>query len=167
MEDHKFPVDAFERQGFKTVFSGQKTYNGVALITKMMPVDSLNEMPSFEDPQRRVLASTVGDFRVINVYVPNGSEVGSEKYQYKLDWLQALAHWLEQEMKDHPRLVVLGDFNIAPEEVDVHDPKLWRDKILCSVPERRAFSRLVDLGLRDAFRCFDQPEKASAGGTIG
>ena len=160
MEDHRFPVSEFDRMGFRPVFSGQKTYNGVALITRLPVTDCLHEMPTLDDPQRRVLAASLGDLRIINLYVPNGSEVGSAKYQYKLRWLEALAVWLEQEVRNHEKLVVMGDFNIAPEELDVHDPDLWRDKVLCSLPEREAFFKLVDLGLRDVFRIFEPTQKA-------
>jgi len=117
-------------------------------------------LPGFEDPQRRVLASTVNGVRVINLYVPNGSEVGSEKYEYKLGWLAALKGFLQDEMKQHERLVVLGDFNIAPADADVHDPEKWGEGILCSPPERAALGELLQLGLTDVYRKFEQPEKS-------
>ena len=121
---------------------------------------SVLEFPGFEDPQRRVLATTIGDVRVVNLYIPNGSEVGSEKYAYKLRWLDTLRDFLEQEMSRHENLVVLGDFNIAPADEDVYDADKWGDAILCSPKEREALGRLLELGLTDVFRKFDQPEKA-------
>jgi exodeoxyribonuclease-3 len=156
MEDFKFPVEAFDGMGYHAIFSGQKTYNGVAVVSRSEPMDPVVEIPGFDDPQRRVLAVTLGDVRVVNLYVPNGSEVGSDKYRYKLAWLEALLVWLHREISQHPRMIVLGDFNIAPEDRDVHAPDQWQDKILCSPPERDAFSRLLGLGLHDAFRQFDQ-----------
>ncbi|NIA26743.1 MAG: exodeoxyribonuclease III, partial [Desulfobulbaceae bacterium] len=114
-----FPVDALQEAGYESVASGQKTYNGVAVISKTAPVDPVTDFPGFEDPQRRVLASTVSGVRIINVYVPNGQSVGSEKYEYKLSWLAALHNFLEQELARHDNLVVLGDFNIAPADKDV------------------------------------------------
>lgn len=154
----KFPADALHEIGYHSVASGQKTYNGVAAISKIAPADPVIDIPGLEDPQRRVLACTVGDVRVIDLYVPNGSEVGSEKYEYKLDWLEALRHFLEVEMQQHENLVVLGDFNIAPADADVHDPEKWGEAILCSPLERKALTTLLDLGLTDVFRKFEQPE---------
>lgn len=154
----KFPADALHEIGYHSVASGQKTYNGVAAISKIAPADPVIDIPGLEDPQRRVLACTVGDVRVIDLYVPNGSEVGSEKYEYKLDWLEALRHFLEVEMQQHENLVVLGDFNIAPADADVYDPEKWGEAILCSPLERKALTTLLDLGLTDVFRKFEQPE---------
>jgi len=155
-----FPVDALQEAGYESVASGQKTYNGVAVISKAAPVDPVTDFPGFDDPQRRVLASTVRGVRIINVYVPNGQSVGSEKYEYKLSWLAALHNFLEQELAQHDKLVVLGDFNIAPADKDVHDPKKWGEDILCSPPEREALCKLFDLGLTDVFRQFEHPEKS-------
>lgn len=160
LEDHRFPVDEFERLGYQASFSGQKAYNGVAVITKAQALDGLSQIPNLDDPQKRVLAVTIEGIRIINLYVPNGSEVGSEKYRYKLDWLDHLLIWLEGEIRLNPRIIVLGDFNIAPEALDVHDPDLWEGKILCSAQERRAYFKLLDLGFQDAFRRFSQPEKS-------
>ena len=154
-----FPADAFTEVGYESIASGQKTYNGVAVIARHAPKDPITDFPGFEDPQRRVLAATVGDIRVWCVYVPNGSEVGSEKYAYKLDWLAALRGFLEEELKAHEKLVVLGDFNIAPADEDVYDAEKWGDAILCSPKERAALEALLELGLTDVFRNFDQPEK--------
>jgi len=156
--DADFPAAALAEAGYQAVFSGQKTYNGVALISKDVVADVLADPPNLQDPQRRILAATYGDVRVIDLYVPNGSEVGSEKYAYKLDWLDKIQAFVKDEMARHPRLVVLGDFNIAPEDSDVHDPEAWRGKILCSQPERLAFQGLLDLGLSDTFRLFEQEE---------
>lgn len=154
----KFPADALQALGYHSIASGQKTYNGVATISKIEPTDPVTDFPDLEDPQRRVLACTVDDVRVIDLYVPNGSEVGSEKYDYKLGWLDSLKRFLEAEMREHDNLVVLGDFNIAPADADVYDPEKWGDAILCSPLERKALQALLDLGLTDVFRKFDQPE---------
>ncbi len=153
-----FPAEALEEIGYRSLANGQKTYNGVAVISKSTPADPVTELPGFDDPQRRVLATTVDGVRVVNLYVPNGSEVGSEKYAYKLDWLAALRDWLADELRQHENLVVLGDFNIAPADADVYDPEKWGDAILCSPAEREALGKLTELGLTDVFREFDQPE---------
>ena len=155
----KFPADALRAIGYHSVASGQKTYNGVAIISKAEATYPVTEGPGLNDPQRRVLATTIEDIRVIDLYVPNGSEVGSDKYRYKLGWLASLRDFLQSEMREHENLVVLGDFNIAPADEDVHDPKKWGDAILCSPLERQALKALLDLGLTDVFRKFDQPEK--------
>ena len=155
----KFPKDALQEIGYHSIASGQKTYNGVAVISKAPATDPVTDFPDLEDPQRRVLASTVGDVRVVDLYIPNGSEVGSEKYEYKLNWLRSLRNFLEAEMQQHGNVVVLGDFNIAPADEDVHDPEKWGEAILCSPLERQALRELIDLGLTDVFRKFDHPEK--------
>lgn len=156
----KFPSDVLQQLGYHSIASGQKTYNGVAIISKTAPTNPVTDLPDFDDPQRRVLATTTGGVRVIDLYVPNGSEVGSEKYEYKLGWLASLKRFLAAEMQQHENIVVLGDFNIAPADEDVHDPEKWGDAILCSPLERRALAALLDLGLTDVFRKFDQPEKS-------
>ena len=153
-----FPADALQEIGYHSIASGQKTYNGVAVISKVLPGDPVTDIPGFEDPQRRVLATSIDGLRVVNLYVPNGSEVGSEKYAYKLNWLAALRDFLEQELEAHENLIVLGDFNIAPADADVYDPEKWGDAILCSPDERAALGKLIDLGLTDVFRKFEQPE---------
>jgi exodeoxyribonuclease-3 len=158
-EDSQFPLEPLQSLGYHVVFSGQKTYNGVALVTRMAPENNITDLPGLEDPQRRILAATVGGSRIVNLYVPNGSEVGSEKYAYKLDWLQRVTGWLEAERQRHPHLVVLGDFNIAPADRDVYDPVAFENKLLCSAPERAAFEALLGIGLIDSFRRFDQPEQ--------
>jgi len=156
----KFPQEALNEAGYQAVASGQKTYNGVAVISGSPPLDQVTDFPGFDDPQRRILAATIDGVRVVNLYVPNGHSVGSEKYAYKLGWLAALRGFLEDELKTHEKLVVLGDFNIAPDDRDVHDPEKWGEDILCSPPEREALARLHELGLTDVYRNFEQPEKA-------
>ena len=155
-----FPEASFVEAGYQAVASGQKTYNGVAVISRKPSADQVTDFPGFEDPQRRILASTIDGVRVINLYVPNGHSVGSEKYEYKLGWLAALNVFLKDQLKSHDKLVVLGDFNIAPEDRDVYDAEKWGDDILCSPLEREALSELLKLGLTDVYRNFEQPEKA-------
>jgi exodeoxyribonuclease-3 len=156
--DDKFPLEAFGELGYQVSFSGQPTYNGVALISNAAQADPVSRIPDFDDVQKRVIAATINGVRVINLYVVNGQEVGSEKFDYKLAWLAAVTRWVETERARHDKLVVMGDFNIAPDDRDVHDPVAWHEKILCSTPEREALQRLLDLGLHDSFRLFDQPE---------
>jgi exodeoxyribonuclease-3 len=155
-----FPTDALAEIGYRSVASGQKTYNGVAVISKSEATDVVTDFPGFDDPQRRILAATIGGVRVVDLYIPNGSEVGSEKYAYKLSWLEALQGFLSDELAKHERLVVLGDFNIAPADEDVHDPAKWGEDILCSPLERAALKNLMALGLTDVYRLFEQPEKS-------
>jgi len=155
-----FPGDELAAAGYRSIANGQKTYNGVAVISRQKPTDPDFEFPGFDDPQRRVLTTTIGDVRVVNLYVPNGSEVGSEKYDYKLRWLRTLRDYLAVQLEQHEKLVVLGDFNIAPADEDVYDAEKWGEAILCSPPERAALKELLDLGLTDVFREFDQPEKS-------
>lgn len=160
LEDHNFPKTEIEAAGYQVAFSGQKTYNGVAILSKTPLVDVKAGIPGFEDEQKRVLAATVNDTRIVCIYIPNGQSVDSDKYQYKLKWLTALTGWLNDELTRHPRLALLGDYNIAPEDRDVHDPVAWKDQVLCSEPERDAFRKLIALGLMDSFRLFEQPEKS-------
>jgi exodeoxyribonuclease-3 len=155
----KFPAEALAEIDYRSVANGQKTYNGVAVVSRSTAEDAVFEFPGFDDPQRRVLATTVDGVRIVNLYVPNGSEVGSEKYEYKLRWLATLRDFLEEELARHDNLVVLGDFNIAPADEDVYDAEKWGDAILCSPKEREALGRIIDLGLTDVFRKFEQPEK--------
>ncbi len=156
--DEKFPTDPFAELGYQVIFSGQPTYNGVALISRAEPAEPVLAIPDFADEQKRVIAATIGDVRIINLYVVNGQAVGSEKYDYKLRWLEAVRRWVADELTRHQRLVVMGDFNIAPDDRDVHDPEAWHEKILCSTPEREALGQMHALGLHDTFRLFDQPE---------
>ena len=160
LEDHNFPREEIEAAGYQVVFSGQKTYNGVALLARETPTDVICGNPYFPDPQKRLIAATVGDIRIVCAYFPNGQAVGSEKYEYKLAWLTALERWLAEQLAANPKLVLAGDFNIAPEDRDVHNPSAWAGQILCSDPERDAFKRLLALGLKDSFRLFEQPEKS-------
>ena len=160
LSDENFPAAEIAAIGYESVFIGQKTYNGVAILSKQKGSDIITAIPGFEDEQKRVVAATYGDVRVISAYVPNGDTVESEKYQYKLRWLPALTGWLQQELKDYKKLAILGDFNIAPEDRDVYDPPLWHGKVLCSQPERAAFGDLLQLGLTDSFRLFEQAEKS-------
>ncbi len=155
-----FPVEELSNAGYRSIASGQKTYNGVAVISREQPGDPVTDFPGFEDPQRRILAVTVDDVRIVNLYVPNGQAVGSEKYAYKLGWLDALRKFIEGEIERHDKLVILGDFNIAPADEDVYDPEKWGDAILCSPAERAALQALLSLGLTDVFRQFEQPEKS-------
>ena len=159
-EDVNFPAAALEAAGYRCTFSGQKAYNGVAILSRTAPAEVQSGIPGFDDPQKRVIGATIDGVRVVCAYVPNGQAVGSEKYAYKLKWLQAFEDLLRAELARAPRLVVLGDYNIAPEDRDVHDPKLWEGQVLVSGPEREAFRRLLALGLQDGFRLFDQPEKS-------
>lgn len=161
LEDHNFPHAEIAAAGYQVVFAGQKTYNGVAILARQAMTDVVYGNPFYPaDPQKRLLAATVGGVRVISAYVPNGQEVGSEKYAYKLEWLAALHTWIHAELAQHPALVLAGDFNIAPADEDVHNPLVWKDKILCSSNERLAFQGLLQLGLKDSFRLFPQAEKS-------
>lgn len=166
LTDDNFPLAEFAQAGYDAVFSGQRTYNGVALLVRRdtagqrlgAPTDIHTDLPDLDDPQRRVLAASLGDWRIVNVYVPNGQSVGSEKYAYKLDWLAKLHAYLAQQLTQHKHVLVMGDFNIAPEDRDVHDPVAWEGKVLCSPAERDALQRLLALGFVDSFRQFEQPD---------
>jgi len=158
--DDDFPVAEIEAAGYHAVFTGQKTYNGVATLSRASAADIERELPDANDSQRRFLATTCNGVRVINVYVPNGERIGSDKFAYKLDWLEHLVACVGQELRRHTRLVVVGDFNIAPENRDVHDPKEWAGQVLFSEPERAALQRLVAVGLTDTFRLFDQADRS-------
>lgn len=160
LEDHNFPHAEIEAAGYQVAFSGQKTYNGVALLARETLTDVVCGNPHFPDPQKRLIAATVAGVRFVCAYIPNGQAIDSDKYAYKLAWLDALGAWLGEELAANPQLALAGDFNIAPEDRDVHNPAAWAGQILCSAPERAAFQRLLGLGLRDSFRLFDQPEKS-------
>ncbi|WP_345797794.1 exodeoxyribonuclease III [Castellaniella sp. MT123] len=164
LPDEKFPHDALREIGYHACWAGQKTYNGVAILSRTPLVDVQRNIPGYDDPQQRIIAATLTDpagppVRVISAYCPNGQAVGSDKYAYKLDWFQALQRWLNAEIERHPDLAILGDYNVAPTDADVHDPEAWVGNILVSEPERKAFRSLLDLGLRDTFRLFDQAPK--------
>jgi len=160
LQDENFPLAEIEQAGYNVVCNGQKTYNGVAVLARQpLNLEEIErDLPDLDDPQRRMLAVTCGDVRFINLYVPNGAEVGSEKFQYKLEWLDVLIAYLKQQQQQYSNLVVVGDFNIAPEDRDVHDPEIWRGSVLVSEPEREKFHQLLELGLVDSFRLFDQAE---------
>lgn len=161
LEDSRFPDTALAEAGYRSVFAGQKTYNGVAILSRDAAQDVQIGIPGFEDEQKRVIAATVGGLRIIDLYVVNGQDVGTDKYAYKLRWLDAVHAWVQDELSRHPDLIVLGDFNIAPEARDTHDPAVWNDShILTSTAERDALQRLLSLGLHDAFRLFPQEENA-------
>ncbi|OFZ96700.1 MAG: exodeoxyribonuclease III [Betaproteobacteria bacterium RIFCSPLOWO2_02_FULL_62_17] len=160
VEDTKFPREEIEAAGYQVAFSGQKTYNGVAIISRSAPEHVHAGIPGFDDEQKRVITATIQGVRVVCAYVPNGQAVDSDKYQYKLRWLAAFEAWLATERRSQPRLAVLGDYNIAPADEDVHDPAAWKDQVLCSAPERAAFQRLLGLGFKDSFRLFPQAEKS-------
>jgi len=159
LEDARFPATELASAGYVTHFTGQKTYNGVALLVREgLPIDDVRfGIPGYADEQKRVVAATVAGIRVIGVYVPNGQTVGSDKYTYKLGWLAALAQMLRDELARYPDLAVGGDFNVAPEDRDVHDPAAWEGQVLCSPAERAAFAVLLSTGLVDSFRLFEQP----------
>ncbi len=154
LEDSRFPDAVLAGLGYRSVFAGQKTYNGVALLARDHAIQDVQAgIPEFDDVQRRAIAATVNGVRIVNLYVVNGQALGTDKYDYKLRWLDAVHGWLAEELRRHPQLVLLGDFNIAPEDRDVHDPAVWNDEhILTSTPERNALKRLQALGLHDAFR---------------
>lgn len=161
LTDDKFPADALQAAGYRSVWFGQKTYNGVALLAREgLAIDAVvRNIPGFDDAQARVIAATVAGMRIVGAYFPNGQAPDSDKFAYKQAWLQALTGWLAQELAAHPALALMGDFNIAPEDRDVHDPVAWAGQIHCTDVERAAFRALLDLGLRDAFRLFEQPER--------
>lgn len=157
LQDEQFPHAELQALGYHCVSHGQKTYNGVALLARQPPADVVRDMPEYRDDHKRVIAASFGDTRVVSVYVPNGQAVGSEKYAYKLRWLSELRGHLLAELARFPRLAVVGDFNVAPTDADVHDPAAWDGQVLCSEPERAAFRALLDLGLQDAFTLFPRP----------
>lgn len=159
LNQDKFPLEAFEEIGYTAQWAGQPTYNGVAIISKIEGIDIQRNIPEYEDHQQRIIAATydskIGPLRVISAYCPNGQDLESDKYQYKLDWFEALHDWLQKQLSTYPHLVILGDYNVAPQDLDVHDPKKWEGKVHVSPAERAAWNRLIDLGLHDAFRMFD------------
>lgn len=159
-EDSKFPYETFRELGYHAVHIGQKTYNGVAIISRHPIQNVQHNIPQFEDTQQRVIAADINGIRVVCAYVPNGQSLDSDKYQYKLRWLLALYNLLQNELAQNPKLALLGDYNIAPEDRDCHDPVAWQGQVLVSPLEREAFKRLISLGLHDSFRLFEQPEKS-------
>ena len=159
-EDSKFPYEALIETGYESAHIGQKTYNGVAILSRHPLSNIQRNIPNFDDDQQRVVAATINGIRVVCAYIPNGQAVDSEKYQYKMRWLSAFNAWLKTELISHPQLMVLGDYNIAPEDRDCHNPAAWIGQVLVSPPERIAFQNLLDLGLHDSFRLFEQAEKS-------
>lgn len=157
--DENFPKEIFIERGYHVVFSGQKTYNGVAIVSRFPINEVITDIPGLQDPQRRILAATIEGIRLINLYVPNGAEVNSEKYSYKLMWLQKVNEFIKQQLALYSKVAVIGDFNIAPEDRDVHEPAEWLGCVLVSPAERQAFQELLALGLIDSFRHFPQEEK--------
>ncbi|MCE3237921.1 MAG: xthA [Gammaproteobacteria bacterium] len=158
--DANFPAAEINQAGYHVIYNGQRTYNGVATLVRETGseiIDIVIDIPHLADPQRRVLGITWNDLRIVNLYVPNGESIVSEKYQYKLMWLQKLYAWMEEEIKRYPKLIIVGDFNIAPEDQDVYDPLAWRGSVLCSDKERMALQRLLSLGIIDCFRLHTQP----------
>ncbi len=160
LEDAKFPLEAIEDAGYFAAFNGQKTYNGVAILSRAKPEDVVKDMAGFDDPQKRVIAATINGVRIVNVYIVNGQTVDSDKYQYKLAWLTALNQYVKNAITTYGDVALLGDYNIAPEDRDVHDPAAWAGQVLCTDAEREHFRGLIDLGLADGFRLFDQPDKS-------
>jgi len=157
--DENFPVEAINEAGYQVSYIGQKTYNGVATLCKSTIETLATNLPDYDDVQRRVLAINNSNVTILNLYVPNGSEVDSDKYRYKLEWFSKLHPFIKQLQTNNDRLIILGDFNIAPEDEDVHDPKEWEGSILVSQAERDEFKKLLSHGLKDCFRLFDQEEK--------
>lgn len=160
LSDPDFPIDAVNAAGYTVVFSGQRTYNGVAVLSKKEGAEIIKDIPGLDDPQRRVLGVTIDGIRILNLYVPNGERVDSEKYRYKLNWLEKLELFLKAELKKHQKIIVLGDFNIAPADIDVHDPKRWQGQVLCSEPERAALQGILTAGFTDCFRLKTPLEQA-------
>ena len=158
--DDKFPREQIEAAGWQVRCFGQKTYNGVALLSRSEATGIVHNIPGFDDEQARVIAGTVGGVRIVGAYFPNGQAPDSDKFAYKMRWLQALQDWLRSELAAHPQLVLLGDFNIAPEDRDVYDPVAWAGQIHCTPEERAHFAQLIGLGMVDAFRLFEQPPKS-------
>ncbi len=159
-EDSKFPYEALIEAGYESAHIGQKTYNGVAILSRHPLSNIQRNIPNFDDDQQRVVAASINGIRVVCAYIPNGQAVDSEKYQYKMRWLSAFNAWLKTELISHPQLMVLGDYNIAPEDRDCHNPAAWIGQVLVSPLERIAFQNLLDLGLHDSFRLFEQAEKS-------
>ena len=155
-ENGQFPIQAIEAAGYHAIFNGQKTYNGVALISRHPIEDIQYNMPNFPDDQKRVIAATIKGLRIINIYLPNGQDINSDKYTYKLEWLAHFHAYLQTELSQHKAVLVMGDFNIAPNDIDIHNPAAWRDKVLCSEPERNALQKIFDLNMQDAYRLFSQ-----------
>jgi exodeoxyribonuclease-3 len=160
LEDPKFPADALRDAGYEAIVHGQKTYNGVAILSRLPMSDAQSGIPGFQDEQKRVLSATIAGVRVVCAYVPNGENLTSPKFEYKMKWMEAFRLWLKEELQRYPKLAVVGDYNVAPEAQDVHDPALWENKIHFTEPERKQLHALFEIGLVDAFRLFEQPERS-------
>jgi exodeoxyribonuclease-3 len=160
LTDDKFPTSAFTEAGYHAQCFGQKTYNGVALLSKLPATDVIRNIPGFEDDMSRTLCASIGGMRVIGAYFPNGQAPGTDKFAYKMRWLEALRAWVQAELALHPRLVLMGDFNITFDDLDVWDPVALAGTIHCTDEERQHLQALIGLGLHDAFRLFEQPEKS-------
>jgi exodeoxyribonuclease-3 len=160
LTDDKFPRAELEAAGWRVAFHGQKTYNGVALLSRSDATDVVKNIPGHDDAQARVIAGTVAGVRTIGVYIPNGQAPDSEKFVYKMRWQDALREWVRSELAQHPQLVLMGDYNVAPEDRDVYDPIAWAGQIHCTPEERAQFRGLLELGMVDAFRLFEQPPKS-------
>lgn len=160
MPDEKFPHADFLAAGYLSECFGQKTYNGVALLTRAKVADVVKNIPGFDDPMSRVLTATVDGVRVIGAYFPNGQEPGSDKFEYKMQWLKSLRTWVKEELETHSKLVLMGDYNITFDDLDVWDPVGMKDQIHCTDEERYHLNALIALGLHDSFRFFDQPAKS-------
>ena len=158
LTDENFPAEVFIEKGYHIYFSGQKTYNGVALISRHPITEVITDIAGLDDPQRRILAATITGVRIINLYVPNGAELTSDKYPYKLNWLKHVTAFIQEQLSLYSKLAVVGDFNIAPEDRDVHNPIEWEGSVLVSPPEREAFKTIINLGMHDSFRIFTQEE---------
>jgi exodeoxyribonuclease-3 len=158
--DENFPAEDISAAGYHVVYSGQKTYNGVAILSKQPATEIVMDIPGLDDPQRRILGATIDGVRVLNLYVVNGQEVGSVKFDHKLFWLDKVTDHIQDQLLEYEQFVVVGDFNIAPDDRDVHDPEAWHERILCSTPERNALQKMIDLGLTDTFRLFEQAENS-------
>ena len=158
--DENFPVDEITAAGYHVAYSGQKTYNGVAILSKLPATDIITDIAGLDDPQRRILGATIDGVRVLDLYVVNGQEVGSEKFEHKLFWLDKVTDHIRTQLQEHEQFVVVGDFNIAPDDRDVYDPEAWHERILCSTPERNALQKIIELGLTDTFRLFEQAENS-------
>lgn len=159
LDNDNFPKAAFDEIGYHYAYNGQKTYNGVAIISKHPITDVAYDMLGYDDPQKRVISATINDIRIICVYIVNGESTISEKYQYKLTWLTQLERFVQDSLNKYPKLALLGDFNIAPHDNDMYDPIAWAGQVLCSAPERECFQRLIGLGLTDSFRLFNQEDR--------
>ena len=166
LSDDKFPVAEIEAAGYQVAFTGQKTYNGVAILSRHPITDVVKNNPLFQDEQQRIISATIEGMRIVCAYVPNGQAVGSDKYAYKLRWLDALIQWLQAEIQQSPSLALLGDYNIAPTDADVHDPAAWQDQVLVSAPERQRLSAYVLCQWQSRFSCFRRRKKCTAGGII-